>query len=303
MISLPPIPALPDAQRAAFDVEMRYEDLCQDGRVLFPSLLSGGAPPIWSRLLYGQPALRALRAQGIIPVLSRLVIVGSAEPFTLARPFTVTGAYQLAHAGNGDAVERLMSLLWCEMSGPRGRIAGPKPAGAGEQASCGSFFLENVFTRLFAPPEQRKVVRFDVPGFEAIPEHRHPMRSHEAILALPEGAVPLEPTLSPDLEPLVFGLCHTDANQHVNSLVYPRMFEEAALRRFAALGSSAPGLSRAVEVGYRKPSFAGDRVRILLQAFTLGERRGAVGVFVAEGDQASATEAKPRCYLQMIFEA
>ena len=40
--------------------------------------------------------------------------------------------------------------------------------------------------------------------------------------------------------PVVFGVVHTDSNHHVNSLVYFRLFEEAALRRFAQLGAATP---------------------------------------------------------------
>jgi hypothetical protein len=298
----PPFPELPDEQRRTGDVSLRYEDFSQDGRVQLSSLVHACGPLFWSRLPDDPRARRTMQEQGIVPVLSRLVLEGRPGSFTLARPFTATGGYQLAHASKGDEVERLLILMWCEISGPRGRLFGPQPAGAGEQATCGRFFAENVFTRLFAPAEQRKVVRFEIPGLPAIPEHRHTTRPHGTIVALPDGAVPLEPTLSPDLGPLVFGVCHTDANQHVNSLVYPRMFEEAAIRRFAALGVPAPGLARGAEIGFRKPCFAGDRVRILLQVFVLGERRGAVGVFIGESDMASSSEAKPHCYLKMIFE-
>jgi acyl-CoA thioesterase FadM len=88
----------------------------------------------------------------------------------------------------------------------------------------------------------------------------------------------------------------------VNSLVYPRMFEEAAIRRFAALGVPCPVLARGMEIAYRKPCFAGDRVRIALQAFTLGERWGAVGVVIPEGDVAAQERARPHCYVRMLFE-
>jgi acyl-CoA thioesterase FadM len=92
-------------------------------------------------------------------------------------------------------------------------------------------------------------------------------------------------------------------NQHVSSFAYPRLFEEAALRRLAALGVSAPGLSRSVEIGYRKPFVAGDRARILLRAFRLGEQLGAVGTFVRETDDVSQNKESAHCYLQVVFAA
>jgi hypothetical protein len=64
-----------------------------------------------------------------------------------------------------------------------------------------------------------------------------------------------------------FGLDHTDSNQHVNSLVYPRLFAEAALRRLAELERPRRLLIRALDIAYRKPSFAGDRVRIHTRLF------------------------------------
>ena len=91
----------------------------------------------------------------------------------------------------GEAVERIMINLWAELSGRRARIQGPPPPGAGEVVSAGRLFVEQVLTRLFAPPEQRKVLRLDIPGLPAIPEVRHPFREHADIAKLPEGAVPL----------------------------------------------------------------------------------------------------------------
>jgi hypothetical protein len=60
---------------------------------------------------------------------------------------------------------------------------------------------------------------------------------------------------------------HTDANQHVNSLVYPRVFEDAVVRRLLTqpqIGIAEPQtlLSRALEIRYRKPFFASNRARI-----------------------------------------
>jgi hypothetical protein len=302
MIPFPPVPTLPPEQCASGEARLRYEDLSQDGRPVLPAVLQACAPTVWGKLLGAEQALRPLRERGIVPILARLVLEGHPGPFGVAHPFAVKGGYQLAHAASGNEVERLLILTWGEISGPRGRILGPPPPGAGEMAPFGRMFAENVLTRLFAPPEQRRVLRFDVPGLPAVPEHRHPIRPNETIIALPEGAVPLEPTFAPDSCPLVFGVCHTDANQHVNSLVYPRLFEEAALRRFAALGVSAPGLARSAELGFRKPCFAGDRARVLLQAFTLEGRHGAVGVVMAEGDLAAPEQARPHCYAQMLFE-
>ncbi len=118
--------------------------------------------------------------------------------------------------------------------------------------------------------------------------------------------MPLEERMSVDATPIAFGLAHTDSNRHVNSLVYPRLFEDAAMRRFAALGKLKPAvLSRHAEAAFRKPCFAGETYAVALQAFTLGGRLGAAGSFVSSADAASPealAKARPHCFVRMLFE-
>jgi hypothetical protein len=302
MLALPPFPEVPAAQRGTGALPLRYEDLSQDGRIMLPSLLHAGETLVWGKMVAPLPVVWRLREEGILPILGRMTVEGYPGPFGLVHPLSGTGGYQLAHTRRGDEVERLLLNFFAELSAPRDRISPTPPPGAGEVVLGGRFFSEHVFTRPFAPPAQRKVLRLDVPGLPEIPADHYPTRPLDAILSLPEGATPLEPGLTVDVLPIVFGLCHTDGNQHVNSLVYPRMFEEAAVRRLAALGVVTPLLARFVDVGYRKPCFAGDRVRIAMQAFSLGERWGVVGVFIPEGERAAPEQARPHCYVQMLFE-
>jgi len=93
-----------------------------------------------------------------------------------------------------------------------------------------------------------------------------------------------------------FTLDQTDANQHVNSLVYIRSFLDAAQRRLAATGQPLKLRSRAVDIAYRKPCFAGDRVRAHLRLFDLAGAVGAAGSFVGD-------DGKPRCYVRVLFGA
>jgi hypothetical protein len=295
VLTIPSSADVPDEQRRVERVSARFDDFCQDGRVQLTSVAQAAQPVVWGHL-GNHPGLRALWGQGIIPVLARLVVEAEPGAFTPAQPFTVATAYRFAHVAASDEVERLLVLIWGDVSGQRGPLFAPSKDAA--PARCGRFFAEVVFTRLFAPPSERKVVRFAAPGLPAIPEHRYVAPTPDAIVALPDGAVALEPSAAPDAAAIAFGLCHTDVNQHVGSFVYPRLFEEAALRRFAALGVAAPGLARAVELGYRRPFRAGERARLGVQAFTLGEGYGAVGVFVRDGDD----EARAGCYVKMIFE-
>jgi hypothetical protein len=302
MLAVPTFPEVVAEQRGSGALRLRYEDLSQDGRLMLPSIMHAGEALIWGKIIAPQPLVWRMREEGILPILGRITAEGYPGPFGIVHPLSGTGGYQLAHTKREGQVERLLLNFFAEFSAPRDRINLGPPPGAGEVASGGRFFSEHVFTRPFAPPEQRKVLRLDIPGLPAIPEAHHPARPLGEIVTLPAGATPLDPGLLPDVLPIVFGLCHTDGNQHVNSLVYPRMFEEAAVRRFAALGISAPVLARFVDIGYRKPCFAGERVRIAMQAFTLGERWGALGVFIPEADIAAPERARPYCYVQMLFE-
>ncbi len=130
-----------------------------------------------------------------------------------------------------------------------------------------------------------------------VPDARGDWRPPEALLALPEGAVALDEAEVADESAAMFGLDHTDSNQHVNSLVYPRLFIEAALRRFHAHGRGRPArAARAMEIAYRKPCFAGDRARVSARAFAMGDRLGVVAALHAEGD------ARPRCAARLLFE-
>jgi acyl-CoA thioesterase FadM len=96
---------------------------------------------------------------------------------------------------------------------------------------------------------------------------------------------------------------HTDSNMHVNSLVYVRLFEEAALRRFAALGKGSALLGRMLDIAYRKPCFAGQTMRVVGQAFEQGGRLGMAAALVGE-DEAhhDLGAAKPHAYACITFE-
>ncbi len=98
---------------------------------------------------------------------------------------------------------------------------------------------------------------------------------------------------------------HTDSNMHVNSLVYLRVFEEAALRRFSALGKGAVVLGRTLDIAYRKPCFAGQTMRVVQQAFEHEGRLGIAAVLVEDGEAASPerlARAKPHAYVRITFE-
>jgi acyl-CoA thioesterase FadM len=94
---------------------------------------------------------------------------------------------------------------------------------------------------------------------------------------------------------------HTDSNQHVNSLVYPRLFEEAVMRRLFALGRSRAVLARSLVIGWRRPSFAGDVLKVDLRLFeTSATGLVAVGMFFGETETAKGPDRdRARCYVRL----
>jgi hypothetical protein len=276
----PPRPELPPEAVATASFPIRYEDVAQDGRMMTTAIPPAIGWTVWKQLLGNHPVAKALQQAGLVAILSRLTVEGTDAPIRLDHPVEATGGYQLAHHAIGGTVDKLFLNMWVEVRGRRGRLFPPEPAG--DAVVAGRVFAEHTFTRLFAPPDQRRVTQLALPGLPAVPPAVHPFAPPTTAMELPAGAEPLDADFVADDATVAFGLDHTDSNQHVNSLVYPRLFAEAALRRLAALGQPRTGLVRAIDIAYRKPSFAGDVVRVYTRAFRLHDRVGAAG-FVADG--------------------
>ncbi len=103
----------------------------------------------------------------------------------------------------------------------------------------------------------------------------------------------IEP-LEIELNPVCFGAMHTDSNQHVNSLVYPRLFEEIAMRHLGR----PHALARTVDVRFRKPSFIGDKLNVAITLWEHGGLMHASGTFVEErGDPEHG-----RVFVQLTLE-
>jgi len=297
MLYFPADPGVADQQRARGAMHLRYEDVCQDGRLTLYGLPSALGQVVWRRLMADHAVTRLGRSDGVIPILTRLVLRGDEETVSIARPLDATGCFQLAHTVDAAGeVDRILMNLWVDLHGVAGRTYAPPPPDHGATVQVGAVFAEHVFTRLFAPAGQRKVLSLADPDLPAVPPQRWSWRPPEVTVELPDGAEPIdaEPTAAADL---AFGLCDTDSNQHVNSLVYPRLFEHAALQRFAGHGLSTEVLARYAEIAYRKPCFAGQRVRILLRTYRHGDRLGAAGSFVPADD----SSGRPYCWLHMQF--
>jgi hypothetical protein len=195
-------------------------------------------------------------------------------------------------------VTRIFSDMDAVVTGTKGRTNLPPPEDAGTRAVAGTVRAEHVFTRPFAAPGDRKVLALPRDGRWAVPGPTRAWNPPETALEPHPAARPLEPALALDPAPVALGLTHTDSNQHANSLVYPRLFEDAALRRLASLGLTTDRLAQKLAVTYRRPSFAGERLSILLRAFEHGPALVCVGAFLGDGER---DVARARVYVQMTF--
>lgn len=299
---VPPLPSVPPPERprACAPVPLRFEDVTQDGRLVLEALPAALATSVWQGIVAKSDELRVVRAQGILPILTRLQMEGTPGPFSSNGPVEAEGRLQLALTDDG----RFVVDMWADLYAPIGRTYEPVE-GAGRRALAGRVFAEHVLTRPFAAPEQRRVTSLDFPGAPAVTARRPALVRHESSPPVPPGAAALEPTMRADPVAIAFGVVHTDSNKHVNSLAYLRVFEEAALRRFVSLGRGSRVLARSVDVAYRKPCFAGQTMRVVQQAFELGGTLGTTAALVTEADAAGGDDLsrmRPYTYVRMTFE-
>ena len=291
MFAPPPMPAFPSAQTSCAQALLRYEDAAQDGRILALGVIPAIGWAVWKPLLSDEGAQTAATKQGLIPILSRLVVTATEHAFRIDHPVTARGGYQLARDTRPETAKLYLNM-WAELSGRAGRLFPPTPAG--DEVVVGRVFAEHTWTRPFAPPDQRRVTELNLPGYTDVPIADYPSQSpHSAGQAPADAAVTAEAL--DDALPSVLGLDHTDQNQHVNSLVYPRLFIDAALRRRVGAGLSPRVLVRSLEIAFRKPSFAGDQVVVNVGLFSLGGRDGAFGSIRGVGESA------PRCLVRLGF--
>jgi hypothetical protein len=228
----------------------------------------------------------------MLPILTRMTIATDEQPIRIDRAIESRGGFQLAHGvGPAGDVNRVYMLMWSEVFGTAGRVFPPLPPG--ELARAGSIFAEHVFTRPFGPKDQHRVVELDAPGLPRVPPDRYDAAPATTGMDAPAGARWLD-DLAPDPSESCFTLDQTDSNQHVNSLVYIRIFVDAVQRRLAAAGQPLRVRTRALDIAYRKPCFAGDRVRAHVRRFACDDGTlGAAGYLATDGD------AKPRCYVRI----
>jgi len=273
---------------ASGELRLRYEDVNQEGTVRLEAL-STGVGVVWERLLRGLSVSAALRQQGILPILSEMTIRALPGPFPVGT-LTVTGGAAFARTRDAQGQsDRVFLDLVADLAGTLGRTNLPPPPQAGALRPAGSLFARHTCTRPFGPEAQRRVR--DLPELEAqgVVLKDVPAVDPKDIAEFLPGETKISGDFALDSNTLLLGLRHTDSNQHVNSLVYIQAFEEACLRHLAGAGVNTARLfASSVRVAYRKPSFAGESLRIRLRGFKDAEGVGAVGMFVgaAEGPDA-----------------
>jgi hypothetical protein len=292
MLSVQPGPDEVGPGIARFDT--RYEDLTQDGHLKLTALPTALGRACFAEL-WPQHPLAGLAREGVWPILSRLAIEVEAASAKLLGALEGRGVLRLAHERDADEHVRAIFLnaeasVWA--TARRGRSDD-----APRQVRVGRVVGDHVFTRPHADKASRKVLRFDVPGYPALPTQRYARPKFDQTLRLSAKARALESDFSADVAPWVFGLTHTDGNQHVNSLVYIRLFEDAALRRLAVLGRSTAVLARGLEIHYRKPCFAGEQLSCMLQAYATRDGDAVVGYIAEPG----APLVQARCAVRMQF--
>ncbi len=288
---LPEMPDSPHVFHAEAALPLRYEDVCQDGR-----MVPIGMPHALTSVLRAcvrEHSLASARALGIVPILAQIWIRGRDERVHVGKPARSVGTGVFAHVrGDSGEVERVVLDMRATIYATEGHVLDPKPKADESEVIVGEVFARHVLTKLFAPAGQRRVREVAIAGMEAPTEVK--WLSPSDMFAPPEDATWLdgEATVSPHRPR--FGLQHTDSNQHVNSLVYPRLFEEAALGRFDEHGIEEQPLARNVAINFRRPFFAGQRCEMQIQAYSREAVQGCMGTFVGP-------ENKVHCDVQMEF--
>jgi hypothetical protein len=291
MFDVPAAPEFPPGTSATTSQYFRYEDVTMDGR-LIPIAAPAGLAGLWREVLVNHAGHKSSIRAGVIPILTRLTMHTTDQQVRVDRPFETTNGFALAHDRDADgAVNRIFMNIWCQIRGVAGRLGRES---TGELSLAGSVFAEHTYTRPLAPPDKRRVTALGVEGLPDVPEARYAAPAPVSAGNPPSGAQWLD-ELMPDATDYVFTLDQTDSNQHVNSLVYIRLVLEAVNRRLADRGEPLRMRANAVDIAYRKPCFAGDRVRAHVRLFRAGEQLGAAGHVTGSAD------GKPRCYVRVAL--
>jgi hypothetical protein len=297
LLPFPEIPEALDGDVEADAAALRYDDVIQDGRLRLDAT--------WrptGKLLWGHPAAKVVFDQmdrGVTNVMARVSLQATEIALRPRAKGKTRVRFRFEQASGRDgAAPRLLFTTW---------VSAYAEMRDGSMQLSAQAFGQRVFTRLHAPPGQHLVT--ELPGFgpSGVPAHRTEWVPVTTVLDAPDGVEWLEPAPRLAPAPVVFGLSHTDLNQHVNFLMYHHAVESSALARFVELGVGARLAAREVSFGYRKPSFAGEVLRVALRAFRAGDRAFGVVAAIVEEDGGPFERASfrdfgsPRTVAQMLL--
>jgi hypothetical protein len=289
---IPQAPEVSAELRGEAESELRYQDLCQDGRLRIAGVWPPMGQILWTRMQLAR-SLGRLARQGIRNVMSYVAMASEDVPLSIFAPAHSAVKVELGHTRDeSGAPNRVILNTWLETDALRARRNHPASRPSDQRVHAARAFGQHVFTRPAAPRGQHRVTRLEDPELGGLVQREVTFVDPKSLLALPAGAEPIDSAPVVDVAPVVFGLVHTDGNQHVNFLIYPRLVEDALLRRLPELGVDARRLGRSVEVGYKRPCFAGDRMNLLMQVFRLEAAVGVVAAVVPAEDAQRAAAAR-----------
>lgn len=282
------IPAIPDSVdgvRVEGPVSIRYEDISQDGHFRPLGLPHALGALVWPALWVRPEAVLA-REAGVLPILSRMILRRGEGPLSAIRPLHGRGVgHRAAVRSPTGEVDRVLLMMWARLEGALG--ATHQFDSAGNTIFAGEVYAEHVFTRLMAPPSERRVRELP----DGIPAGNWEWTPFEAVAHPAAGWQAAEE----QHHSYRFGLTHTDPNFHVNSLVYPRIFEDVALECAAQSELDCSGLgAEEIEMMWRKPFFSGERAKIRATLYRAANRLTVLGAFLDEG-------GAERCRIRLLF--
>ena len=206
--------------------------------VALPPTLSG----LWAHVMRRHPGHRACLVQGVLPLLTRLTLTALEAPIRVDQPVEARAGFLLAH--DRDAAGEVAHLLQ-HVGGAVRRLGPPRSAparaaGARRPPVRGARRSRARSRR----PTSAGCTRLEAEGYPAVPELRYEAPPAATAAEAPAGARWLD-DLAPDPAEAAFTLDQTDANQHVNSLVYIRVFLDAVTAPVRRGRAPAEGAARA----------------------------------------------------------
>ncbi|NRA34639.1 MAG: hypothetical protein HRU17_15010 [Polyangiaceae bacterium] len=286
------------ARSAVMESNVRFEHVAQDGRPKIDALLLAIEESGWGGLLRHLKFPIGLRKHGLYPILAKIHAKSTDASIRARGTLSSVSNVELGYTPDKGQGRRELMRIHTDVRGTSGRTHGAKPEDEGQAVEIGQLTTEYVWTKLFAEPGQRRVHTLPETDFEGVPRGPLQWSAPESLLQLAADEQALESELSPDSAVTRVGLTHTDANHHVNSFVYPRLFEEAALRRLAGLGRATPDLLvREAHFAFQRPGLVGMELQVRARAF---ERDGRLGV-VCVMENRLEEKPLPRVVGRLIF--